>query len=291
MRGGPCYAWSYWAIFRHQVLLAATIKEYKETRIIITWFYIVSVSIFLLKKESWVKWAYITSFVILENKRSRGRAASGWVHLLILRYQKGPRSFPSVHSVSISMSACPLRLVLLRVLRWLLQFQATYKDDNNQSQKCLLLHIYFTQKHCPPQRLSIHSHWPKLPRSITRRVIIIIGISGVDYSRFTSPSRLRETPTFPKAHGHPIFQKNEGVTSKKQGSENDREVRSLECLPHIPNKNRNRAQLTVHILMHRAGTNGLPGRQYHAYKIGHCCYNSMSSQGAANLSLKGTKWL
>lgn len=40
------------------------------------------------------------SFVILENKRSRGRAASGRVHSVIHRHQEGPRSFPSVHSVN-----------------------------------------------------------------------------------------------------------------------------------------------------------------------------------------------
>lgn len=51
------HVWSYWAIFRLELILATTIEEYKETRIIIRWFYIASISMFLLKKESWVKLA------------------------------------------------------------------------------------------------------------------------------------------------------------------------------------------------------------------------------------------
>lgn len=92
------------------------------------------------------------------------------------------------------------------------------------------------------------------------------------------PSRLRETPTSLNAHGH--LRKIRILLAKNKASENDRGARSPECLPHVPNKNRNRAQLTAHISMLRSGTNSLTGRQHQAYKVSHCCYNSMSSQRA-----------
>ena len=63
------------------------------------------------------------------------------------------QAFLSVSSANESMLACPLRLVLLKVLRQCLQFQALHKDDNIKRQKCLLLRINFIQKHPPSQRL------------------------------------------------------------------------------------------------------------------------------------------
>lgn len=62
-------------------------------------------------------------------------------------------AFLSVSSANESMLACPLRLVLLKVLRQFLQFQALYKDGNIKRQKCFLLCINFIQKHPPSQRL------------------------------------------------------------------------------------------------------------------------------------------
>lgn len=63
------------------------------------------------------------------------------------------QAFLSVSFANESMLACPLRLVLLKVLRQCLQFQALHKDDNIKRQKCLLLRINFIQKHPPSQRL------------------------------------------------------------------------------------------------------------------------------------------
>lgn len=59
-----------------QLILATTIKEYKENRILITRFYIVKVNMFLLKiGKDKVKLAEIMTFIISQNKKTRGRVA------------------------------------------------------------------------------------------------------------------------------------------------------------------------------------------------------------------------
>ena len=149
-RRGPCYAWSCWAIFRPQLILAATSKEYTEARITITWFYIVSISMLPLKiVKGWLKLVSTMTFIIFQNKRSIGRVAPGWVHWVSQQCQVGTRPF---YLSTLPMKSCWL-VPLLKVLRQFLQFQGLYKDGNIKRQKCFLLCINFIQKHPPSQRL------------------------------------------------------------------------------------------------------------------------------------------
>lgn len=87
------YAWSCWAIFPLEFILATTIKEYIDIRIILTWLYTVSVSIFTLKiVDDWLKLAQTMTFIISQNKKSKDRVAPGWVQWVIHQHQEGPRS-------------------------------------------------------------------------------------------------------------------------------------------------------------------------------------------------------